>query len=247
MDTVGAVLGPLTAFVLMLLWADNFRAVFWLAAIPALLAVALLSFGLREPHVQRRRGKPTSPIRRENLRKLNTSYWWVVVIGALFALARFSEAFLVLQANNIGIALAYVPLVMVVMNIVYSASAYPFGALSDHISHAKLLALGLVVLVAADVVLALSRHWLSLSLGVVLWGVHMGMTQGLLSTMVSRTAPQDLRGTAFGVFNLVSGLAMLVASSVAGVLWEQWGAMSTFLGGAGFAVLALAVLGWKGR
>lgn len=252
MDTIGAVLGPLTAVLLMTLFtatkgADAFRAVFWVAVIPGILAVALLVFVLREPPSQRQRGKAVNPIQRDSLARLSVAYWWVVAIGALFALARFSEAFLVLQADHIGIAVTYVPLVMVVMNIAYAASAYPFGALSDHTPHAVLLALGLVVLIISDIVLALSQHWLTLSLGVVLWGVHMGMTQGLLSTMVSHTAPEDLRGTAFGVFNLVSGLAMLVASTVAGVLWEQWGAATTFLGGAGFAVLALGVLLGKGR
>lgn len=237
LDTVGAFLGPLLAAGLMLLWADDFRAVFWVAVVPGLLAVLLLVLGVREP-VQAQAERRRNPIQREQLRRLGDDYWWVVGIGAVFTLARFSEAFLVLRAEQTGMALAWVPLVMVAMNLVYAASAYPFGWLSDRMSHRRLLAWGLVVLIAADLVLASGRSWAHLLLGVALWGVHMGMTQGLLATMVADTAPADLRGTAYGVFNLVSGLAMLVASGLAGWLWDRWGAESTFLAGAGFCVLA---------
>lgn len=241
LDTVGAFLGPLLAVGLMLLWANDFRAVFWVAVIPGLMAVALLLFGVREPerHVEQKR---TNPIRRENLKRLSRAYWWVVGVGAVFTLARFSEAFLVLRAQQSGIAVALVPLVMVAMNVVYAASAYPFGKLSDRMSHKKLLALGLVVLIAADLVLALDDHWTTVLAGVALWGVHMGMTQGLLATMVADTAPADLRGTAFGFFNLVSGVAMLIASVVAGLLWDSLGAATTFYAGAGFCLLALLAL-----
>lgn len=242
LDTVGAVLGPLSAMLLMLSWANDFRAVFWVATIPALLAVALLLFGVREPERQGD-GKRINPIRRENLKRLSAAYWWVVGVGAVFTLARFSEAFLVLRAQQSGITLALVPLVMVVMNIVYSASAYPFGKLSDRMSHKTLLALGLAMLIAADLVLALNDHWTTVLAGVALWGVHMGMTQGLLATMVADTAPADLRGTAFGFFNLVSGLAMLIASAVAGLLWDRLGASFTFYAGAVFSGLALLGLG----
>ncbi len=238
LDTVGAFLGPLLAVGLMLLWANDFRAVFWVAVIPGLMAVALLLFGVREPerHVDPKR---SNPIRHENLRRLSRAYWWVVGVGAVFTLARFSEAFLVLRAQQGGIAVAWVPLVMVAMNVVYAASAYPFGKLSDRMSHKTLLALGLVVLIAADLVLALDDHWTTVLAGVALWGVHMGMTQGLLATMVADTAPADLRGTAFGFFNLVSGVAMLIASVVAGLLWDSLGAATTFYAGVAFCLLAL--------
>jgi MFS family permease len=241
LDTVGAFSGPLLATGLMLLWANDFRAVFWVAVVPGMLSVALLSFGVREPErtIGERR---TNPIRRKNLRRLGWPYWWVVIIGAVFTLARFSEAFLVLRAQQSGVAIALVPLVMVAMNLVYAASAYPFGALSDRISHSALLALGLVVLIAADLVLASGAHWTTMLVGVALWGIHMGMTQGLLATMVADTAPADLRGTAYGFFNLMSGVAMLVASGVAGWLWDRHGADTTFYGGAVFAAMALTGL-----
>ncbi len=244
LDTVGAFLGPLLAVALMLLWANDFRAVFWVAVVPGVMAVALLLIGVREP--ERKEGqRRTNPVRRENLVRLGRPYWWVVAIGAVFTLARFSEAFLVLKAQQSGIAMALVPLVMVAMNVVYSVSAYPFGKLSDRMSHSKLLALGLVVLFAADLVLANSSHWASVLAGVALWGIHMGMTQGLLATMVADTAPADLRGTAYGFFNLMSGLAMLVASGLAGWLWDAQGAAATFYGGAVFCAIALVVLVWK--
>jgi MFS family permease len=238
LDTVGAFLGPLLAVGLMLLWANDFRAVFWVAVVPGLLAVALLVFGVREPPAPATE-KRRNPIRRDNLKRLSAAYWWVVIVGAVFTLARFSEAFLVLRAQQSGIALALVPLVMVAMNVIYAASAYPFGKLSDRMRHKSLLALGLLVLIAADLVLAHDGHWSTVLAGVALWGIHLGMTQGLLATMVADTAPADLRGTAFGMFNLVSGVAMLVASALAGLLWEQLGASFTFLASAAFCALAL--------
>jgi len=166
----------------------------------------------------------------------------VVGIGAVFTLARFSEAFLVLRAQQGGIPIALVPLVMVAMNLIYALTAYPFGKLSDRMSHGKLLALGLVVLIAADLVLAINDHWWVVLGGVSLWGIHMGITQSLLATMVADTAPADLRGTAYGFFNLISGVAMLIASALAGLLWDRLGATATFYAGTAFCVIALAGL-----
>ena len=239
LDTVGAFAGPLVAVVLLLLWSNQFRVVFWVAAIPGALCVALLIFGVQEPERASDAAPRTNPIRWSNLERLGAPYWWVVIVGAFFTLARFSEAFLVLRAQQGGLRVAWVPLVMVAMNAVYAAAAYPFGKLSDRVPHARLLRLGLLVLIAADLVLAWSNDWSVVVAGVALWGLHMGITQGLLATMVADTAPDDLRGTAFGFFNLMSGVAMLVASVVAGVLWDQLGADFTFLAGGGFCVLTL--------
>lgn len=238
LDTIGGFVGPLLAVLLMLLWTNNFQLIFWVAAIPAFVSVGLLLYGVKEPQrlVEKVR---KNPIRRDNLIKLNKAYWWVVGIGAAFTLARFSEAFLILRAQEAGVALALVPLVLVVMNIAYSLTAYPWGKLSDQRSHKKLLAIGLLVLIAADLVLATDNYWESLMAGVALWGVHMGMTQGLLATMVADAAPADLRGTAFGIFYLISGVAMLVASTVAGLLWDQLGPAFTFYAGAIFSLIAL--------
>ena len=238
LDTIGAFLGPLLAVALMFLWDNDFQSIFWVAAIPAVLSIALLGFGLKEPRtavVQKR----TNPLRRENLKKLSAAYWWVVAIGSIFTLARFSEAFLVLRAQQMAIPLFAIPLVMVAMNLVYSLTAYPFGKLSDSMSHSRMLQWGLLVLIAADIVLALSIHWSTLLAGVALWGIHMGMTQGLLAAMVAHTAPPELRGTAFGMFNLMSGIALLLASAGAGVLWEVLGAASTFYAGAIICVVTL--------
>ena len=238
LDSVGSFIGPLLGVGLMLLWANDFRAVFWVAVIPGLLAVALLLVGIREPE-QKTVAPRSNPIRRDNLVRLSRAYWSVVIIGAVFALARFSEAFLVLRAAQIGIPMALVPLVMVAMGLVYALTAYPFGKLSDRVSHRKMLAIGLAVLVAADLVIASAQGWATMLIGVTLWGVHMGMTQGLLAAMVADTAPADLRGTAFGFFNLVSGVALLVASVIAGLLWDRLGASWTFYAGAGFSVVAM--------
>lgn len=241
LDTVGAFAGPLLAVGLMLLWANDFRRVFWIAVIPGTMAVLLLAFGVREPAKQGGLVR-TNPISMASLKKLSRSYWWVVAIGALFTLARFSEAFLVLRAMQGGMPLAFIPLVMVAMNIVYALSAYPFGKLADTMSHRKLLMAGLGVLITADLVLAHGSHWSTVLLGVTLWGLHMGLTQGLLATIVANAAPADLRGTAFGFFNLLSGVAMLIASAVAGLLWDGLGAAATFYAGACFCLVTFILL-----
>lgn len=241
LDTVGAVLGPSLAVVLMLAWANNFRAVFWVACLPAVASVALLVMGVTEPNA------PTKPEDRphlnlDSLRRLGRAFWWVTIFGAVFTLARFSEAFLVLRAQQAGVPLAMTPLVMVAMSIFYAVSAYPFGKLSDSFDHRKLLALGLAVLVASDLVLSLDGSWPVLLCGVALWGIHLGITQGLMSRMVADAAPDDLRGTAFGFFNLASGIAMLFASVIAGLLWDHFGASVTFLTGAGLSFVSLTAL-----
>ncbi|HJV75335.1 MAG TPA: MFS transporter [Noviherbaspirillum sp.] len=242
LDTVGAFVGPLLAMALMLLWVNDFRAVFWVAVIPGMLAVLLLISGVREPERETQNKKSAFPISRAALRLLPPAYWWVVGAGAVLTLARFSEAFLVLRAQQGGLALALVPLVLVVMNLVYAVCAYPLGKLADSMSHRKLLIAGIVPLVIADLLLAYSGNLLWVGAGLVFWGLHMAATQGLLAAMVADTAPAQLRGTAFGLFNLASGVAMLVASVVAGVLWDRYGAAATFNAGALFAVIALALL-----
>ena len=241
LDTVGAFIGPLLGVGLMLLWSNDFRAVFWVAMIPGLLAVALLLFGLREPEKQAA-PQASNPISRENLKRLDRHYWWVVGVGAVFTLARFSEAFLVLRAAQSGVPIAWIPLVMVAMNIVYAGSAYPFGKLSDRFSHVALLSFGLILLLSADLLLALDESLPTILFGVALWGLHLGITQGLLARMVADTAPLKLRGTAYGFFNLMSGCALLIASILAGLLWEKLGASFTFYAGAFFCVITFLCL-----
>jgi MFS family permease len=242
LDTVGAFLGPLLAIALMLLWAGDFRTVFWFAVIPAVLSVLILIFCVHEPGGGRVHPRPSSPVQWRTLSEFGGAYWWVVVAGGVFTLARFSEAFLILRAQQLGLADSYAPLVLVIMNVVYAVSAYPSGRLADRMSHKKLLAAGLAVLILSDLVLAQAQGLAAVSAGVILWGLHMGMTQGLLATMVAGAAPAHLRGTAFGFFSLVSGVAMLIASVLAGLLWDRLGAATTFYAGAAFSVLALAIL-----
>ena len=242
LDTVGAFTGPLIAVGLMLLWQNDFRTVFWVAVLPAVLAVIVLACGVREPKNSIALDRRMNPISIVNLKRLSLNYWAVVMFGAVFTLARFSEAFLVLRAQQLGVALAWVPLVMVAMNAVYAVSAYPFGYLSDKVSHRALLAGGLLVLIAADFCLANAVDWKVLMCGVMLWGFHMGMTQGLLARMVVDASPADLRGTAFGFFNLMTGIAMLIASVLAGYVWDGLGAAYTFYVGAGISALALVGL-----
>jgi MFS family permease len=242
LDTVGAFLGPLIAIGLMWLTADHFTSVFWIAVIPAFLSLALIIVAVREPERPRDLRQVRMPLSRGELSQLGRPFWWVVAIATVFSLARFSEAFLVLRAQSIGLPLMLVPAVLVVMNIAYSLSAFPIGTLSDRVGRVTLLILGLLLLLGADLVLAFTAGIVGLACGVVLWGLHMGFTQGILAALVADTAPAELRGTAFGMFNLVTGLALLAASVIAGALWDQVGPQGTFLAGAALTLLTLAGL-----
>jgi len=242
MDTVGAFAGPLLAIVLMAASHDNFRLVFWVATVPAFFCVLLIVFGVEEPEVARQAPRSRFPISRTNLQRLPQHFWWVVAFAAVLTLARFSEAFLLLRAQNLGMAVTWVPMILIVMNVVYAASAYPFGKLSDNGSRRRLLVGGIVLLITADLILAVADNVWIVGAGAAVWGLHMGATQGLLSALVADAAPADLRGTAFGVFNLVSGVALLAASIIAGSLWSSFGPAMTFYCGAAFSAVALAGL-----
>lgn len=239
MDTVGAFAGPAIALLLMVASHDNFRLVFWVAVVPAVISVLLIVYGVQEPEVQQAQQRRRFPIHRDELRRLPSAYWLVVAFATALTLARFSEAFLLLRASDVGLSATYIPLVLIVMNVVYAASAWPFGHLSDRIDRHHLLALGIVFLIAADVALAAASSLSWVGLGTVLWGLHMGATQGLLTVLIADAAPADLRGTAFGVFNLLTGLTLLGASVLAGALWTVAGPAMTFIAGAAFSLLAL--------
>ncbi len=261
LDTIGAVAGPLLAMALMLAWNDDFRKVFWVAVIPAMLSFLLIAFAVKEPERPSPRppadglpGQASSPkgegeIRfdRKTLRALGGLFWGVTIAGAALTLARFSEAFLLLRAGNLHLEVAFAPLVLVGMNVVYAATAYPAGRLADRISPLFLLTAGIACLVAANIVLALATGLPALGAGVLLWGLHMGLTQGLLAAMVAHASPPDLRGTAFGVFNLVSGVAMLASSVLAGALWHYVSPAATFWAGALLAAASFALTRFSTR
>jgi MFS family permease len=237
LDTVGAFVGPLIAVALMATLHDNFRLIFWLALIPGLISVLVLLVAVREPPHEAVAARP--PLKLGDLKTLSVAYWIVVGIGAVLTLARFSEAFLILRAQSAGLSLALAPLVLVVMNVVYSLSAYPLGALSDKVDRKLILAIGFATLIVSDIVLAVAPNLLAVMAGVALWGLHMGMTQGLLAALVADGAPENLRATSFGVFNFVSGIALLLASLIAGALWELVGPYATFMAGAIFTAIGL--------
>jgi MFS family permease len=271
LDSVGALIGPLLAVALMIWFANNIGSVMWIAVVPAFIAVALLTIYVREPERENRDAQAKAPLTFADAKRLPLRYWFVVLLGGVFTLARFSEAFLVLRAQDVGLELGYVPVVMIVMNVFYAAAAYPAGAAADDVSRhtmlpgaktaddvvhtaanqirqRRLLLLGLALLIAADLVLAFARSPLIVFAGAALWGLHMAFTQGLLSKLVADTAPTELLGTGFGIFNLVSGGALLLASVIAGSLWSSLGASATFLTGAVFASLtAIGVLAPVGR
>jgi len=242
LDTVGAFLGPLMAIVLMWLLRDDFTAVFWIAVVPAFMSLALIALAVKEPRRSSELREVRAPVSKDELRRLGPTYWWVVIIATVFTLARFSEAFLILRAQSIGLSITLVPVVLVVMNIVYALAAYPVGVLSDKTDRMTVLLVGFALLIAADGVLALASNVAGLMCGVVLWGLHMGFTQGLLATLIADAAPAELRGTAYGLFNLLTGVALLAASMIAGALWDATGPQGTFAAGAAFTALALGGL-----
>jgi MFS family permease len=244
--TIGAVTGPLAAVALMALSGDNFRLVFWIALLPGLASVAVLVIGLKEPPNQHRDGGRRLPIARDDLAQLGAAFWWALAIAAIFSLARFSPAFLVLKAHDVGIDAAFVPFILVVMYLVYSAAAYPFGVLADRVSRQLQLGIGAVILVAADLALAAAGSVWMTALGAGLWGLQMGVTQGLLSAAIADAAPERLRGTAFGIFDLAVGAATFAASAGAGLLWTVGGPARSFVAGAALAATAIILL-WLRR
>ena len=248
LDTAGALLGPLAAIGLMSILDDQVRTVFWIAALPAFIAVLLLAFGVKEPPRPVDSQAPRRLPRWRDLYHLSGAFWAVAAIGAIVTLARFSEAFLVLRAHDAGLSVGWTPLALAVMNAAYVASAYPAGWLSDRVDRVWLMVVGLTVLIAADLVLAWSETVVVVFVGVALWGLHMGLTQGLFAAMVADTAPAELRGSAFGIFNFLSGVVAIAASLIAGQLWEWRGSLATFLAGATFSAVALAgLLLWRKR
>jgi MFS family permease len=248
LDTVGAFVGPLLAIGLMWWTADNFRAVFWIAVVPGFLSLAVMLLAVEEPPRPDGIHGIDNPLSLEAIKRLGQVYWRVVMIGVVFTLARFSEAFLILRAQNVGLGVMWVPAVLVGMNVVYALSAYPAGVLSDRLDRKGLLAAGLVMLAGADLALAAMPNLTGVALGVALWGLHMGFTQGLFAALVADASPPDLRGTAFGFFNLLTGIAMLAASVVAGALWDGYGPAGTFFAGLTFALAALlGLLAMRGK
>ena len=239
LDSVGAFIGPLMAIVFMIWFANDIRAVLWVAVPPAIIAVFLLIATVHEPDRPDRAADSRNRLTLADTKRLPMRYWRIVVLGAVFTLARFSEAFLILRAQDAGLAITYVPMVMIIMNICYSVFAYPLGMAADRYSARILLVFGLALLVVADVILAMAVSPWIIFAGAAFWGLHMAFTQGLLLKLVADNAPADLRGTAFGVFNLVSGVAIFLASAIAGSLWTAFGASATFLAGASFAILAV--------
>ncbi len=239
LDSAGAFIGPLLALVLMILLANDMRAVFWFAVIPAVCSVLILWFWVHDPPHSHAGKTARPPLRLSAVRQLGKPYWIVVLMGSVLMLAGFSDAFVVLRAQDIGLQLSLIPLVFIVMNVVYMLAAYPAGLLSDRLGRESMIVAGFAVLIVADIVLAVATNVVQVLGGAALWGLYMGLTQGVLTALVADTAPCELRGTAFGVFNLISGIALLLASVLAGILWDQLGPAAPFLASALLATLAL--------
>ncbi|MBD2509018.1 MFS transporter [Nostoc muscorum FACHB-395] len=242
LDTIGAFLGPLAAFALMTVSKNNFRLVFWLALIPGFLAVALLTVGVREPRTKQTQVSRSNPLQWEGLRSLGQKYWVLVAVALLFNLGNSSDAFLLLRAEQIGISASLIPLTLVVMNMAYSFSAYPLGILSDRLGRFWLLVGGFFLYALVYLGFAfVQAPWQAWGL-FALYGLHLGMSQGLLLALVANSIPANLRGTAFGFLNLAVGLALLPASFLAGGLWQTLGAEAAFIAGSLFAIAAILLL-----
>lgn len=241
LDTVGAFLGPLLAIGLMFAFTNDIRMVFWVAIIPGLISVLLVILGVEDRRAAEP-GRAPVPVRMRDIGRFDRGFWGVVAIGVVFTLARFSEAFLILKASAEGLPLALAPLVLVAMNIVYALGAYPAGAWSDRVPAQRLLLWGLACLIGADLLLAFVPGIAGAFAGIALWGAHMAITQGLMAKLVADHSPAELRGSAYGLFNLATGCALLAASVTAGLLWDLWGSRATFVAGAGFASVALLLL-----
>ncbi|MBP3439093.1 MAG: MFS transporter [Sutterella sp.] len=242
LDAAGAFVGPALASLLLFLWAADFRTIFWAALIPGICCLILILVGVEEKAAASSDARPVPRPWRDFFTMESPALRSLVLLGVLFSLARFSNAFIVLRAADAGIAVALIPLIMVGMNLVFSLASYPFGRLADKLSPVKLLVLGLLLLMTSDAVFALWATPAGIGLGVVLWGLHLGATQGIFSVMIARTAPADRKATAFGIFNFFSGIAMLAAGLIAGILWESVGPAASFGGGALFAAVSLALL-----
>ncbi len=240
LDAAGAFVGPLLATLLLLLWTEDLRSIFWIALIPGAACLALILFGVEDnvtPTVNTKR------IAWKDLKSVMTpAFVQLVILGTLFSLARFSNAFIVLRAAAIGIEHAWIPMAVVLMNITFSLSSYPFGKLADKLNPMKLLALGMVLLALANLLFAYAENYRILAAGIVLFGMHLGATQGIFSTIISEIAPSEVRATAFGIFNFFSGLALLASGLVAGSLWEYMGAQYCFGGGVVFALITLSLI-----
>jgi len=242
LDTVGAFLGPLAAIALMAVLSNDIRMVLWFAVLPAVVCMGFLVFGVHEHETNKPNRAARLPIHKAEIKQLPSFYWLVVLIGGLFSLSRFSEAFLTLRGMELGLPIAYTPVIMVLMSLTFSIISYPAGKLADRMDRRTLLLLGLALLIGADLLLALADNVIFVLLGVAVWGLHMGLTQGLLSAMIADAAPASLRGTAFGLFNLVGGLVLVMASVIAGIAWDRLGSPATFLIGGGFAVLTILII-----
>lgn len=244
LDTVGAFVGPLLAIALMMLSGNDIRLVFWFALPFGLASVAVLAMKVHERPRSWTVSKQAAraPLHKSELALLDARFRAVTVAGSVLTLARFGEAFLVLRAKNLGLPLALTPIVLVVMNVVYGFSAYPAGRLADFLDRRGVLTAGFGVLIVADLLLGLAHGLIAGMIGIALFGLHMGLTQGVLSALVSDAAPQEARGTAFGLFHLASGLSLLFASLLAGFAWHRAGPIATFLTSALFAIGGLILL-----
>lgn len=238
LDTIGSFTGPLLAIGLMWWTASNYQLVFWIGVLPAFVSVVILVFMVKETDAPKPKEPRRFPLNKADLLRLDRHYWFVVAIGMFFTLARFSEAFLILRAEPAGLPQMWAPAMLAVMALAYAVSAYPAGALSDRMRRTDVLLIGLALLVAADLFLAFATGWVGVGVGAALWGLHMGFSQGLLNALIADRTPGDLRGTGFGLFNLMTGLALLLASVIAGLLWDRLGYQWTFICGAGFALIA---------
>lgn len=244
LDTVGAFIGPILAIILMSLLGDQLRLVFWVALIPGLLAVALILLGVEEP-----KNAPTgeTPMKAWKFNHFSAAFWEACAMGFILQLSRLGDAFLILRAKDFGVATHFLPGVLIVMNIVYSLTSYPAGSLSDRVGRKTVITFGFLLLALANGLLALNASIVITFLGIVLWGIQMGLTQSNLIALVTDTCPATLRGTALGIYNLFSAIAMIIGGSSTGYIWDHFGASTAFYVAASVSVIGLVLLQFQRR
>lgn len=242
LDTIGALVGPIIAAIVLASSNNDFQWVFWVSCIPAALCVLIISLGVSEAARPADRPRPAFPLRPSQVRRLRGVFWGSMAIIMLLLIPRFSEGFLLLKAQQSGISVTWVPLLLAAVNLVAAPVSFPAGRLSDRIGRRHLVMSGFAVLVAAQLVLTVTDGPIGVLVGALFWGLHLGMTQGVLAAMIVDHAPADLRGTAFGVFHVASGLAVLVGSFGAGWIWDQLGSTTMFATAAAIGVAGLAAL-----
>lgn len=240
--TSGAVVGSILATILVYLSDHNYRLIFLLSAIPGMIAILILLSLVKQPPVKDDVKKDHAGWRLSDIKYLPKSFWSLLIVAFVLMLARFSEAFINIRAHDVGWPVHFLPLLIVGMDLVHAGIAYPIGRMANRNNLNTLLLRGILVLVVTNVVFITTQSVVGVAIASMLAGLHVGMTQGILSTLVAESTPAELRGTAFAIYYFSAGIAVLIGNTLAGKLSDLLGTTGCFVGGLAFTVLASLLL-----